>query len=106
MMREWIIFALCLGVGGHIALGVVMHAPGLWPWSTTGFYGLLSGLAVYGLVQAGRGFGNCSGTLPSSHRRTDPTPHGEQCEHPEAGLSALTPTRLICVELLYVRPPA
>ena len=55
MMREWIIFALCLGVGGHIALGVVMHAPGLWPWSTTGLYGLLSGLAVYGLVQAGRG---------------------------------------------------
>jgi hypothetical protein len=29
MMQEWIIFALCLGVGGHIALGVVMHAPGL-----------------------------------------------------------------------------
>ncbi len=29
MMREWIIFALCLGVGGHIGLGVVMHAPGL-----------------------------------------------------------------------------
>jgi len=55
MMREWIVFALCLGVGGHIALGVVMHAPGLWPWSTTGFYGLLSGIAVYALVQAGRG---------------------------------------------------
>jgi hypothetical protein len=55
MMQEWIIFALCLGVGGHIALGVVLHAPGLWPWSTTGFYGLLSGLAVYGLVQTGRG---------------------------------------------------
>ena len=29
MIREWIIFALCLGVGGHIGLGVVMHAPGL-----------------------------------------------------------------------------
>lgn len=56
-MQEWIIFVLCLGVGGHIALGVVMHAPGLWPWSTTGFYGLLSGLEVYGLVQAGRRFG-------------------------------------------------
>lgn len=54
MMREWIIFGLCLGVGGHIAVGVVMHAPGLWPWSMTGFYGLLSGLVVYGLVQAGR----------------------------------------------------
>ena len=41
MMREWIIFALCLGVGGHVALGVVLHAPELWPWSTAGFYGLL-----------------------------------------------------------------
>jgi hypothetical protein len=55
MMQEWIIFALCLGVGGHIALGLVMHDPNLWPWSTTGFYGLLSGLAVYALVQTGRG---------------------------------------------------
>jgi hypothetical protein len=55
MMREWIIFAVCLGAGGHIALGIVMHAPGLWPWRMTGFYGFLSGLAVYGLVQAGRG---------------------------------------------------
>jgi hypothetical protein len=54
MIREWIIFALCLGVGGHIALGMVLHAPGYWPWSTVGFYGLLSGLALYGVVQAGR----------------------------------------------------
>ncbi|HSB43420.1 MAG TPA: hypothetical protein VLD60_00325 [Nitrospira sp.] len=55
MMREWIIFALCLGVGGHIALGVVLHAPELWPWSTAGFYGLLSGLAVYAGAQGIRG---------------------------------------------------
>jgi hypothetical protein len=55
MMREWIIFALCLGVGGHIALGVMLHAPNFWPWSTAGFYGLLSGLTVYAIVQAGRG---------------------------------------------------
>lgn len=54
MIREWIIFALCLGVGGHIALGVILHAPGYWPWSTAGFYGLLSGLALYGVVQACR----------------------------------------------------
>jgi hypothetical protein len=54
MMREWIIFALCLGVGGHVALGVVLHAPGFWPWNTAGLYGLLSGLAVYGLVQGAR----------------------------------------------------
>jgi len=56
MIREWIIFALCLGVGGHIALGVTLHAPGYWPWSTAGFYGLLSGLVLYGVVQAGRAF--------------------------------------------------
>ena len=55
MMREWIIFALCLGIGGHVALGVMLHAPDLWPWSTAGSYGLLSGLAVYALVQGARG---------------------------------------------------
>ncbi|MBA5866546.1 MAG: hypothetical protein GDA67_07605 [Nitrospira sp. CR1.3] len=54
MLREWIIFALCLGVGGHIALGVMLHAPDLWPWSTAGLYGLLSGLMVYAVVQGGR----------------------------------------------------
>lgn len=55
MMREWIVFALCMGVGGHIALGFVLHAPGLWPWSMTWLYGLLSGLALYVVVQGGRG---------------------------------------------------
>ena len=55
MIREWIIFALCLGIGGHVALGVMLHAPDLWPWSTAGFYGLISGLAVYTVVQASRG---------------------------------------------------
>lgn len=54
MIREWIIFAICLGVGGHIALGVMLHAHELWPSSRAGFYGLLSGLMVYGAVQAGR----------------------------------------------------
>ena len=54
LIREWIIFALCLGVGGHIALGFVLHAPELWPWSRAGLYGLLSGLAVYVLVQVVR----------------------------------------------------
>ena len=49
--REWIIFALCLGLGGHIALGVVLHAPERWPWSQAGLYGLLLGMAVYIAVQ-------------------------------------------------------
>ena len=54
MAREWIIFAICLGLGGHIALGVMLHAPDLWPWSRAGLYGLLSGLGLYAAVQLGR----------------------------------------------------
>jgi hypothetical protein len=51
LVREWIIFAVCLGIGGHIALGFVLHAPDLWPWGRAGLYGLLSGLTVYVVVQ-------------------------------------------------------
>lgn len=54
LIREWIIFALCLGVGGHVALGFVLHAPELWPWSRAGLNGLLSGLAIYAVVQISR----------------------------------------------------
>ena len=54
MTREWIIFAICFGVGGHIALGVVLHAPELWPWSKAWLYGLLSGFALYVVVQVVR----------------------------------------------------
>lgn len=51
MIREWIVFALCLGLGGHIALAVVLHAPERWPWSHAGLYGLVLGAGVYGVVQ-------------------------------------------------------
>lgn len=54
LAREWIIFALCLGAGGHLALGFVLHAPEVWPWSRAGFYGLMSGLTLYGIVQTCR----------------------------------------------------
>ncbi len=54
LVREWIIFALCLGVGGHIALAFVLHAPDLWPWSRAGLYGLLSGVAFYAMVLLSR----------------------------------------------------
>lgn len=54
LVREWMIFSLCLGVGGHIALGFVLHAPDLWPWTRAGLYGLLSGLATYAVVQMTR----------------------------------------------------
>lgn len=55
LAREWIIFALCLGAGGHLALGFVLHAPDMWPWSRAGFYGLMSGLTIYAGVQIIRG---------------------------------------------------
>ena len=54
LAREWIIFALCLGAGGHLALAFVLHAPDVWPWSRAGLYGLLSGLVIYTGVQVAR----------------------------------------------------
>jgi hypothetical protein len=54
LIREWIIFALCLGVGGHIALAFILHAPELWPWNRAGLYGLLSGVAFYAMVLVSR----------------------------------------------------
>ena len=69
LAREWIIFALCLGAGGHLALAFVLHAPDLWPWSRAGLYGLLSGLTIYAGVQAAR---FAWGRLKSK-RNDDPT---------------------------------
>ena len=54
MAREWIIFALCLGAGGHVALGIILHEPSWWPWSSAGFSGLLIGLGIYVVVQMSR----------------------------------------------------
>lgn len=56
MVREWIIFAICLGLGGHIALGLILHTPDLWPWQDAGLRGLLIGLTVYVAVQLVRSF--------------------------------------------------
>lgn len=54
LVREWIIFAICLGIGGHVALGVIFHAPDLWTLREAGLNGLLSGLGVYAGVQVAR----------------------------------------------------
>jgi hypothetical protein len=54
MVREWIVFALCLGLGGHMALAVVLHAPEQWPWSHAGLYGLVMGVGTYVAVQLAR----------------------------------------------------
>jgi hypothetical protein len=51
LTREWIIFALSLGFGGHIVLAFILHSPQSWPWSDAGVYGLLAGLSVYIAVQ-------------------------------------------------------
>jgi hypothetical protein len=49
--REWIIFALSLGLGGHIVLGLMLHAPEQWRWDELGAKGLLIGISVYVVVQ-------------------------------------------------------
>lgn len=54
MIREWIIFAICLGLGGHVALGIILHAPQLWSWQDAGLRGVLIGLLLYVAVQVGR----------------------------------------------------
>ncbi|WP_447972026.1 hypothetical protein [Nitrospira sp. Kam-Ns4a] len=51
VIREWIIFALCVGLGGHVVLGLILHTPERWPWSDAGGYGLLVGLSLYVAVQ-------------------------------------------------------
>ena len=53
LAREWIIFTLSIGVGGHIALGLVLHDPSR-QWQEMGWNALFIGLFVYVAVQAGR----------------------------------------------------
>ncbi len=50
-VKEWVIFALCLGLGGHLALALLLHAPEQWPADTLWIYGVLLALAVYMAVQ-------------------------------------------------------
>jgi len=51
IIREWALFALSFGLGGHVVLGMMLHAPELWPWDKAGVYGLLVGLSVYVTIQ-------------------------------------------------------
>jgi hypothetical protein len=50
--REWIIFALSIGLGGHVALGLVLHDPSAR--QGIGWKAVLIGLFIYVLFQAGR----------------------------------------------------
>jgi len=52
--REWIIFALSFGLGGHIALGFMLHNSTPERWQTIGWKAMFFGLFVYVAVQAGR----------------------------------------------------
>ena len=54
MIREWIVLALCLGLGAHVALGFLLHGSLDWPTEAYGFYGVLFGVLIYAVVQAGR----------------------------------------------------
>ena len=47
VFREWIIFAVSMGAGAHIALGLILHAPGKWDWDHTAAHIILIGLSVY-----------------------------------------------------------
>lgn len=53
-IREWIIFSLCLGLGAHIVLGLMLHSPELWPLHSLWIYGLLISFSVYVVVQLAR----------------------------------------------------
>ncbi len=54
MAREWIIFALSFGLGGHVALGFVLHNPSPERWQAMGWNAVFFGVFVYVAVQAGR----------------------------------------------------
>ena len=53
-IREWIIFSLCLGIGAHIVLGLILHSPELWPLKSLWIYGLFISFSVYAVVQLSR----------------------------------------------------
>ena len=53
-LREWIIFALCLGLGAHVALGFLLHGGRSWPTEWYGIYGALFGLGIFIMVQISR----------------------------------------------------
>lgn len=54
MVREWIVLALCLGLGAHVALGFLLHGGQDWPTETYGYYGIFFGVFIYLAVQIAR----------------------------------------------------
>ena len=54
IIREWIVLALCLGLGAHVALGVLLHGSLGWSTEMFGYYGMAFGVVIYMVVQVGR----------------------------------------------------
>lgn len=54
IIREWIVLALCLGLGAHVALGVLLHGSLDWPIESYGLYGIFFGIFIYVVVQVSR----------------------------------------------------
>jgi hypothetical protein len=50
-LKEWALFALSVGIGGHVVLALMLHTPNIWPWDKAGVYGLLIGISVYVALQ-------------------------------------------------------
>ena len=89
---------------------LVRHAcPRPWPWSTTGFYGLLSGVAIAVWRKQVGGCGDCVGAFISSRQRQGPTPHGQQARisRTDSRHCALPSYlhRIILCQVLNVNPP-
>ena len=54
VFRECIIFAVSIGAGAHIALGLILHSPDTWDWNHTAVHTILIGLSVYVVIQIAR----------------------------------------------------
>ena len=54
IVREWIVLAISLGFGAHVALGVLLHGSLDWRTEDFGFYGIFFGVFIYVVVQIGR----------------------------------------------------
>jgi hypothetical protein len=54
IIREWIVLAICLGLGAHVALGVLLHGSLDWPTESYGLYGIFFGIFIYVVVQVSR----------------------------------------------------
>ena len=54
IVREWMVLAICFGLGAHLALGFLLHGSLDWPVEYYGYYGFFWGLFIYVVVQISR----------------------------------------------------